>query len=167
MIIVSSYKEAPAAYKKYGPQFVVSLLDADEGPTPSFPGLSQDNHLELRGNCSAHNSDDCIEGRCRKLIDLAKRWDRKEPILIHCHQGVSRSMAAAYILLCAVENNISETAIAQRLRKAAPHADPNLLLISRADTLMGREDRMVEAVLDLSPCAGASSDGVVTLPLAA
>lgn len=167
MIIVSSYKEAPAAFHKYAPRYVVSILDDDEGPTPPFPGLDTDRHLELRGDCSAHSGKDCITQRCSKLIDLAKKWDRKEPILIHCHQGVSRSMAAAYILLCTVEDNASETDIAQRLRNAAPHADPNLLLISEADTLLGREDRMVEAVLDLSPCAGAACDGIVTLPLAA
>jgi predicted protein tyrosine phosphatase len=164
MIVVSSYSSAEKAFRHYKPRFVVSILDRDEGPAPSFEGLPADNHLYLCGDCSSADPD---QTRSRQLVDLARRWDRKEPILIHCHQGVARSMAAAYIILCAVEEGRCEAEIAKRLRKAAPHADPNLLLISEADALMRRDDRMVEAILDMQPCSGAVCNDVVTLPLAA
>lgn len=163
-IIVSCYDKAEQAYKDYRPEYVVSILGKDEGPSRSFDGLSPEKLLEVRGDCS---STDDNAARCQKLIDLARNWDRRGPILIHCHQGVARSMAAAYILLCAAQEGRCETQIARELRKAAPHADPNILLISEADALMGREDRMVEAILDLCPCAGAVSDDIVILPVAA
>ncbi len=163
-IIVSCYDKAEAAFSAYRPAYVVSILGQDEGPARSFDGLPPENLLELRGDCS---STDDNAARCQTLIDLGRNWDRKAPILIHCHQGVARSMAAAYILLCAAQEGTCEVKIANALRKAAPHADPNILLISEADALMGREDRMVEAILDLSPCAGADCDDVVILPVAA
>ncbi len=74
-------------------------------------------------------------------------------------------MAAAYIILCAAQDGVCEREIANGLRKAAPHADPNILLISEADKLMGRNDRMVEAILDLPPCSGANCDDLVILPV--
>lgn len=164
MIIVSSFSSARNAFEKYKPGYVVSILDRDEGPAPDFNGLPTDNHIHVCGNCS---SADPEQNRSRQLLDLAARWDRKSPILIHCHEGVARSMAAAYILICAIEQDSCEMEIAKRLRKAAPHADPNLMLVSEADALLGRNDRMVEAILDIAPCAGAVCNDIVTLPLAA
>ena len=164
MIVVSSFDSAAQAYRKYRPRYVVSILGDDEGPTPCFDDLPADHHIELRGDCS--NTDNG-SARCRRLIALAESWDRSAPILIHCQQGVARSMAAAYILLCVVEKDRCEKEIARRLRRAAPHADPNLLLISQADALLDRHDRMVEAILEIEPCAGAVCNDIVTLPLAA
>ena len=163
-IIVSSYDKAEEAFKAYRPDYVVSILGTDEGPARSFDGLPPENVVELRGDCSNTNEN---LARCQKLIALAQNWDHNRPILIHCHQGVARSMAAAYILLCAAQEGQSETKIATELRKAAPHADPNILLISEADALLDREDRMVEAILDLCPCAGAVANDIVVLPLSA
>ncbi len=163
-IIVSSYDKADAAFEKYRPGHVVSILGQDEGPVRPFDGLPAENIIKISGDCSRTDENPAC---CQKLIDLGRNWDRKAPILIHCHQGVARSMAAAYILLCAAQEGKCETEIAGDLRKAAPHADPNILLISQADALMGREDRMVEAILDLSPCSGADCDNVVILPVAA
>ncbi|MHA7872274.1 MAG: tyrosine phosphatase family protein, partial [Hyphococcus sp.] len=97
-------------------------------------------------------------------------WDEdaaKSPILIHCNEGAARSMAIAYILLCAIDRDHSEKDLAARLRQAAPHADPNLLLISEADAALGRDDRMVEAILDLCPSCSTAGAPVVTLPVAA
>lgn len=162
-IIVSSYDKAADAYRTYQPAYVVSILGADDGPRHGFDGLARERLIELRGDCS--NLDASNRG-CRALIELARRWDRAAPILIHCQEGVARSMAAAYILLCAAQSDRCEHELAKKLRQAAPHADPNLLLISQADHLLGRDDRMVEAVLDLCPCAGVVCDDVVILPLA-
>lgn len=164
MIVVSSLTSSEEAFRRYKPSFVVSILDCDEGPAPTFNGLAKERHIELRGDCASNEAKSSI---CTQIVELANKWDRNEPILIHCQQGVARSMAAAYILLCAVESERCEIEIAKRLRQAAPHADPNLLLISEADKLMHRDDRMVEAILDMCPCAGAVCNDIVTLPLAA
>ena len=168
MIVVSSLNHAMEAHRRFRPSHVVSILDHEEADAPAFEGLAEENHLQLISNCS--QADNCAESetpRCDKLIALARSWDRSAPILIHCNQGVARSMAAAYIIMCAVEDHRSERAIAEDLRKAAPHADPNLLLISEADGLLNRDDRMIEAILDLTPSCGAVAKPIVTLPVAA
>ncbi len=171
MIIVSSLGHSEEAFRKYRPSHVVSILDDDEPTPPVFDTLPPENHIRLIENCSRGESAGSAVSRSGKLVDLARRWVEnkgpKAPILIHCHLGVARSMAAAYILACTIEETRSEKEIAERLRKAAPHADPNLLLISEADALLGRNDRMVEAVLDLCPCCSTVSAPIVTLPIAA
>jgi len=171
MIIVSSLDHAEAAFKKYAPAYVISILERDEPTPPAFDAVPEDNHLKVIEDCSrAADVGDC-ENRCKKLLALAERWrsdpEPKAPILIHCHKGVARSMAVAYILMCAIEKGACEKAIAHRLRNAAPHADPNLMLVSEADALMDRDDRMVEAILDLCPSCGAVEKPVVVLPVAA
>ena len=170
MIIVSSLGHSEEAFRKFRPSHVVSILDDDEPTPPVFDTLPGENHIRLIENCSRGDSANGAASRCSKLVDFARRWaasDSKSPILIHCHLGVARSMAAAFIIACTIEENCSEKEIAERLRKAAPHADPNLLLISEADALLGRNDRMVEAVLDLCPCCSTVSAPIVTLPIAA
>lgn len=168
MIVVSSLNHAMEAYKRFRPSHVVSILDHEEADAPAFEGLAEENHLHLISNCSDPERCGASETpRCDKLIALARDWNRAAPILIHCNQGVARSMAAAYIIMCAVEEHQSERTIAERLRKAAPHADPNLLLISEADGLLNRDDRMIEAILDLTPSCGAVAKPIVTLPIAA
>lgn len=173
MIIVSSLNHAEAAYQQYAPSHVISILDGDEAPVLSFDGLDDEHHLKILENCS--RGPDCLDPakfpRSERLIDFANKWKRESqltaPLLIHCHQGVARSTAAAYIILCTVESECCEKALADRLRHAAPHAEPNLLLVSEADAALGRDDRMVEAILDLCPCSATVAAPVVTLPVAA
>ena len=171
MIIVSSLGHSEEAFRKHQPSYVVSILDNDEPTPPVFDTLPPENHIRLIENCSRGAVASGPDTRSARLVDLARRWSNDEgpkaPILIHCHLGVARSMAAAFIILCAIEDSHSEKEIAQRLRDAAPHADPNLLLISEADSLLGRDDRMVEAVLDLCPSCATVSAPIVTLPIAA
>lgn len=172
-IIVSSLGASADAFAAHKPSHVISILDFDEPTPPEFDALDDCRHLKIIEDCN-RASPDCQktaeEERCKRLIDFAHCWasngpDRK-PLLIHCHQGVARSMAAAYIIMCAVEDKSCEHALARRLREAAPHADPNLLLISEADALLGRDDRMVEALLELCPCTRAVASPIVCLPVA-
>ncbi|MEO1243524.1 MAG: hypothetical protein AAFX54_16570 [Pseudomonadota bacterium] len=171
MIIVSSLDHAVEAFRKHRPAYVVSILDVDEPTPPAFDTLPSENHIKLIGDCSRGGADcDGQSARCNEILDIARRWvqdGRKSPILIHCNEGAARSMAVAYIMMCAIEPAQSEKDIAARLRSAAPHADPNLLLISEADAALGRNDRMIEAILDLCPCCSTVGAPIVTLPLAA
>lgn len=172
MIIVSSLNSAEAAFEKHRPAYVVSVLGKDEPTPPLFKVVAPENHIKLIGDCSrAEPSGEGEGSRCRQLVDLAERWLKdpppRAPILIHCCEGSARSMAVAYILMCAIEKSHPEEEIAQRLRLAAPHADPNMMLVSEADALMGREDRMVEAILNLCPSSAAVDAPIITLPVAA
>ena len=80
------------------------------------------------------------------LLDFANTWDRKDPILIHCWAGVSRSTAAAYIVQCALNPDADEHMLASRLRAKAPTASPNRRLVELADRRLQRGQRMIDAV---------------------
>jgi predicted protein tyrosine phosphatase len=81
-----------------------------------------------------------------ELLDFVIAWDREMPMLIHCWAGISRSTAAAYISLCALNPQVDEQRIARALREASSTATPNRRLIELADTLLKREGRMSRAI---------------------
>ena len=67
-------------------------------------------------------------------------------MVVHCWAGISRSTAAAFAALCAINPGVDEELIALRLREASPTAYPNRLIISLADAALGRRGRMVQAI---------------------
>ncbi len=83
-----------------------------------------------------------------QLIDFVQDWDRETALLIHCHAGISRSPAAAFITLCALQPEVPEDELVQRLRASSAAAKPNRLLVRLADEILGRGGRMIAA------CAG-------------
>ena len=80
------------------------------------------------------------------LLAFARAWDRRCPMLIHCYAGVSRSTAAAYAVVCALDPGRDEAELAATLRRASPSATPNPRIVALADAALGRDGRMVEAV---------------------
>ena len=54
-------------------------------------------------------------------------------MLIHCWAGISRSTAAAYVALCALNPHADERTLANRLRSASPQASPNPRIVALAD----------------------------------
>lgn len=81
-----------------------------------------------------------------ELLAFARAWDRRQPLLVHCYAGVSRSTAAAYAVLCALAPALSEAEAALRLRTASPSATPNPRLVALADAALGRDGRMIAAI---------------------
>lgn len=81
-----------------------------------------------------------------ELLDFFARWDQREPLLIHCWMGISRSTAAAVIAMAQQAPEQDMTALAQHLRQASPMATPNPLMISLADKLMGLDGRLNAAI---------------------
>ena len=160
LLVVSSLDAAADAFAHYGAGYVVSILDSEDATPEPFRDLPKERHLKLDPSA-------CEETMAPMLVDFARAWAASdENILIHCHRGVARSTAIAYILICTREAGECEEKIAARLRAAAPHADPNVRLVSEADRLLGRDDRMVGAILDLCPCCSTVCAPVVTLPVA-
>lgn len=86
------------------------------------------------------------ETHVRQLIDFALDWGGHGPMVVHCWAGISRSTAAAYTALCAINPEVPEDLIASRLRAASPTAYPNRLIIRLADQALGRKGRMVGAI---------------------
>ena len=100
-----------------------------------------------------------------KLLAFGRTWNADAPMLVHCWAGISRSMAAAYILLNDRMGPGFEEKIAQRMRALAPHAFPNPLLVSHADEALAREGRMIEAVRAIGRGDIVAEGRCVELPL--
>jgi predicted protein tyrosine phosphatase len=98
-----------------------------------------------------------------QLLAFGAAWREPGPLLVHCWFGISRSPAAAYILACAADPSRAEAEIAGALRRAAPEATPNPLLVRLADARLGREGRMVEAIARIGRGCEAACGGVFTL----
>ncbi len=168
MLIVSSLAGAADAYRTHRPARVISLLSEEEAP-PAFAGLDPANRLLLyvdRESC-AETISRAAKARARDIIDFVRAWDGKGDILIHCNRGVSRSTAAAFIIMCMKEPATPEQDLLRRLRSVAPHADPCPLLVNYADELLGRDGRMTDAIDDLCPPSPAISAPVAMIKLAA
>jgi predicted protein tyrosine phosphatase len=103
-------------------------LDLDDIPRP-MPGYVAPN--------ARHIAD---------LIRFARAWGGRGPAVIHCWAGISRSTAAAFISLCALNPGVPEQLIANLLRETSPTAYPNRLMIALGDLALQRDGRMMEAV---------------------
>jgi predicted protein tyrosine phosphatase len=67
-------------------------------------------------------------------------------LLIHCHAGVSRSTAAAALLLAQADPARSGTEIFTEIGRLRPRAWPNLLLLEFGEAALGRTGELVPAV---------------------
>ena len=115
------------------------------------PEIPAGGHLRLTMNDIDHPAEGLIApevGHVYQLLDFLGGWDQDTSLLIHCHAGISRSPAAAFIALCCLRPQIPEHELAQRLRAASAAAKPNRLLVRLADEILGRNGRMITA------CAG-------------
>ena len=86
------------------------------------------------------------EEHVRSILDFAREWDRKDPMIVHCFADISRSTASAYMIALALNPELDELELARDLRWRAPSATPNPKLIEIADAVLGRDGRMVDAI---------------------
>jgi predicted protein tyrosine phosphatase len=98
-----------------------------------------------------------------QLIAFIREWgaERRNPLVVHCFAGISRSTAAAFTAACALAPDVSEAEWAKRIRDRSPTATPNLRVVELADQILGRGGRMVDAIAAIGRGVDAESwDGV-------
>lgn len=105
------------------------------------------------------------EAHVRELLAFGRGWDQARPMVVHCWAGISRSTAAAYILLCALRPDRDEFDTARLLRETAPSATPNPRLVQVADAMLGRQGRMGAAIAGIGRGADAFEGTPFRLPL--
>jgi predicted protein tyrosine phosphatase len=131
------------------------------------PSIVPDRHLRLAMNDICEPQPGLVlpcETHVADLITFARDWDRQAPLLIHCWAGISRSTAAAFISLCALNPEGSELELARALRRASPTAYPNRLLVALADEILTRDGRMINAVEEIGRGKIAEEAEVFALP---
>jgi len=147
-IHVCALRHVPDMVRRIGARHLVSAINADLVPeTPA--GISDGRHLKLNMNDIVETQAELIapnREHVAKLIDFVQSWDQQAPILIHCYAGLSRSTAATFISLCALNPHVPEVAIAGALRRSSDAASPNRLFVALADRVLRREGRMIAAL---------------------
>lgn len=146
-LLVSPLSRLEDAIAAHGPSHLVTLL-SPEHMIATPPGFAPDRHLKLAVNDvadpaagSAPPSREHID----RLLAFSRAWTGEAPLLLHCWAGVSRSMACAFAILCDRLGQHHEIAVARAMRRRAPHAAPNALLVAHADAALDRGGRMIAA----------------------
>lgn len=167
-VLVTPLSAVPDSIRRYSPSHLVTLL-SPEHMIETPPGVPSDRHLRLALNDVAgewESDTPPAAHHIEKLVSFGHDWDAELPILVHCWAGISRSMAAAYILLCDRLGPGCEGEIAAALRNRAPHACPNALMIHLADDLLQRNGRMIEAIESIGRGRFTATGECVELPIA-
>ncbi|RWD60180.1 MAG: protein tyrosine phosphatase [Mesorhizobium sp.] len=148
MIHVCPLSKIEETVARTGAARLLSLLAAGTDVVRPASILAE-NHLHLVMHDIAVAQDGMTmpgEEHVRALLDFAYRWDRTKPMVVHCYAGISRSTASAYIIAAALAPKRDEVELAKTLRFLSPSATPNPRLIAVADTLLGRDGRMIAAI---------------------
>jgi predicted protein tyrosine phosphatase len=167
MIIVCSLRAAQEQVAFNNAGKAISILSPGSD-FPKFETLQLHDHLCLSFNDVAVQSPGLAAPQShdmQKLLTFIKSWDKKQPMLIHCWAGVSRSTAAAYIATCMLQPKRAEDELAYELRSASPSATPNPMLVALADEALGREGRMRRAIDAIGRGANAYEGGPFSLHL--
>jgi predicted protein tyrosine phosphatase len=163
-LLVTPLSALSGALTEHAPSHLVSLLSPEHMiETPAgFPVAA---HLKLGINDIADPAAGLAPParlHVDALLEFSRSWDGERPFLVHCWAGISRSMASAFTILCDPLGPGCEAEIAKAMRRRAPHAQPNRLLVRHADEALGRNGAMLAAVEAMGPPL-IVEEGVTTL----
>jgi len=142
---------------------VLSILDPDWPDPASFAAFPTHRRLALR----FHDIIEPSPGRyapSREDVEVLLAFGRElgEPagnhLLVHCHAGVSRSTAAASLILAQAHPERPASEALDTVAQIRPRAWPNLRMLEFGDALLGRNGEIIAAagalyrrVLDREP----------------
>lgn len=167
MLHVCSLSKLPETVANTGARSVVTLINAEMSvPTPA--GVAADRHLFLAFNDIIDPVEGLVpasERQIAEFLDFVSAWDRREPLVIHCWAGISRSTAGAYVAACALNPDADEYRMAALLRERSPSATPNARIVAMADKLLARKGRMIDAIRQIGRGASAFEGTPFVMPI--
>jgi predicted protein tyrosine phosphatase len=166
-LLVSPLSSLTGALDSHGPSHLISLL-SPEHMIDTPPGFPAARHLRLGVNDivdPAAGTAPPARKHIDALLEFSRGWDTSQPLLIHCWAGISRSMASAFTILCDRMGPGHELEIARAMRRRAPHAQPNRLLVSHADDALGRGGAMTAALAGMGAPVLVEEGVTTILPL--
>jgi predicted protein tyrosine phosphatase len=155
-VMVASYWLARERAAEFNPATIISLMDpGTDYDVPAGPNLKEHIKIDLHDAPSddpAFRSQFTVPTKhhVQRILRFAQSWDGSGRVLIHCAGGISRSTAAALVLLAA-RNLGREIEIAQLLRARGPWVSPNPMIVKIADKLLGRKGVLVSAYVRMGP----------------
>ena len=133
-----------------GVTHVLSILDPDWPDPPAFAAFTPHRRLALR----FHDIIEPIPQRLApspqdvaQLLAFGRELGEKTDghFLIHCHAGVSRSTAAAALILAQAHPDWPAGEALAAVARLRPRAWPNLRILELGDALLGRDGEIVAA----------------------
>lgn len=133
-----------------GVSHILSIHDPDLADPPEFSGFPPHRRLSLR----FHDIIQPEPGRVapsREDVERLLKFGREvgdapiSHLLIHCHAGVSRSTAAAALILAQARPDRSAREVFEAVVRVRPRAWPNLRIVEFGDRILGRNGELVAA----------------------
>jgi predicted protein tyrosine phosphatase len=138
-ILCSPRKRASIAY-------AISIGGAAERPAAGLAFVSRRLRLVFEDELSSEAGGPS-HSHIEQLIAFARTVDlARGHVLIHCEAGISRSPAAAVIVLRVVIGSGNEALIVSHVRQAREGARPNRRMLELADTILGTKGALVAAL---------------------
>jgi predicted protein tyrosine phosphatase len=134
-----------------GVTHVLSILDPEVPDPPAFDAFSPHRRLALRFHDIIEPTADRVApslGDVERLLDFGRELDAApgSHLLVHCHAGVSRSTAAATLILAQAAPERPAAEALGAVVRMRPRAWPNLRILEFGDELLGRNGELVAAV---------------------
>lgn len=141
-----------ALHRVAGVTHVLSILDPDWPAPEALAVYEASRRLQLR----FHDIIDAQPGwiaperpDVELLLAFGGELGGEAHLLVHCHAGVSRSTAAAALILAQRRPDQPATAVLDAVLRLRPKAWPNLRILELGDELLGRGGEIVEAAARL------------------
>lgn len=133
-----------------GVTHVLSILDPGWPEPDAFGVYDPHSRLELRFHDVIESHPGWIAPErwdVERLLDFGRDLSRERGahLLVHCHAGVSRSTAAATLVLAQSRPDSPAEEALQTVVQLRPRAWPNLRILELGDALLARRGEIVEA----------------------
>ncbi len=147
-------------------EWMISLSAPNK--SPPCPAQITAKHLALEFN-DIHTAAPGLllasEGQINELLDFSKDWNGQGSMLVHCWMGISRSTAAALLIIAQYNSAQNMDTLVDRLRSNSPMATPNKRMIELGDQLLRLDGRLVKAVTRIGRGVEASEGVPFSMPL--
>lgn len=139
-------------HRQAGVTHVLSILDPGWPEPDEFDRWEPHDRLQLRFNDVIDDgSDREVKPPTAEHVARLLEFGRSLPpvgsvhLLVHCHAGISRSTAAAILVLAQRDPTRDAHDIVDQIARRRPQAWPNLRMIEMGDRMLGREGGLVDA----------------------
>ncbi|UYN93605.1 MAG: dual specificity protein phosphatase family protein [Enhydrobacter sp.] len=134
-----------------GVSHVLSIIDTHEPRPSALDGYVEVDHELIRFDdvvAEYPGFEACTPSHIEKVLAFGERVHLRPSghVLVHCHAGVSRSTAAAAILMAQHAPGEEEAAFL-RLLKLRKHGWPNTRMVEFADRLLGRDGALMRGLV--------------------
>jgi predicted protein tyrosine phosphatase len=134
-----------------GVSHVLSIIDSHEPRPPALDDYFEVDHELVRFDdvvAEYPGFEACTSQHIVRVLEFGERAHKvaDSHILVHCHAGVSRSQAAAAILMAQHAPGREEEAFL-RLLELRPHGWPNTRMVEFADQLLKRDGALLGGLL--------------------